>query len=374
MSLKVLHIVRTPLTVRAFMKPILAEHQKRGHRVELAYAPDPKVDDDFGVPVHPYPLKRSLSPWALIQAVSKLKNIIAQGKYDIVVPHMVLTGMVGRWAYAQAGCPGRLLYVSHGLPCYPHNTTWKRWATRYLEQWFSRCQQGMIVLNQHDYQIAQSFKHGKIHLLKTIGIDIDSVTQRAEQVDVATYRDMLGLANDYPLICYAGRFIEAKGVDQFIRIAHHVLQQGTKAHFVIAGTGPLEGFLQNYIQQHNLAEHIDLLGWTDETIELLAASDVMCFPTLYEGAPVVVQEAMAAGALVLTSDAPGPVDLIDHDKTGLIAPAGDIQGFAHQLLEILSQSERQHRIVEQAKLKAQEFDVKLWAPRWVYVIEETARG
>ena len=374
MSLKILHIVRTPLTVRAFMKPLLTEHHRRGHQVELAYAPDPQVDDDFGVPVHPYPLQRSLSPWGLIQAIRNLKDIIVKGKYDVVVPHMVLAGMVGRWAYAQAGCPGKLLYVSHGLPCYPHSPPWKRWATRHLEQWFSRYQQGMIVLNQNDYQIAQPFKHDQTYLLNTIGIDIDSITQRAQQVDVATYRDIMGLSHDYPLICYAGRFIEAKGVDQFIRIAHQVLQQGAKAHFVIAGTGPLEGFLQTYIKQHHLAEHIDLLGWTDETIELFAASDVMCFPTRYEGAPIVVQEAMAAGALVLTSDVPGPIDLIDHDETGLIAPAGDIQGFAKQLVEILSQPERQQRIVEQARLKAQEFDVKLWAPRWVDVIEETARG
>lgn len=374
MPLKVLHIVRTPLTVRAFMQPLLAEHRRRGHQVELAYTPDPSVPDDFGVPVHHYALQRSLSPWHLLKAVNQLKRIIATGNYDVVVPHMVLVGAVGRWAYARAGCPGRLLYASHGLPCYKHNTWPKRWATRWLEQWLSHYQQGMIVLNHHDEIIARSFHHGRVHRPRTIGIDLGAIQKRVEQTDVATYRDSLSLANDIPLVCYAGRFIKAKGVDQFIRIAHQVLKQGVKAHFVIAGTGPLEGFLQNFIAQHNLQEHVTLLGWTSETLELFAASDVLCFPTLYEGAPIVVQEAMAAGALVLTSDVPGPVDLVDHDQTGLIARAGDINDFAHQLIEILGQPERHQRLVDQAQHKAREFDVQLWAPRWVDVIEETARG
>jgi glycosyltransferase involved in cell wall biosynthesis len=372
MTLKVLHIVRTPLTVQAFLRPILAEHARRGHQVHLAYAPDANVDEDFGVPVHTYPMERSLSPLGLIKSITTLKQIIAAGKYDVVVPHMGLVGAVARLAYAQANIPGKMLYASHGLPCYPHNTPWKRLGTRLLEQWLSRWQAGMIVLNQHDYDIGRQFCHGHIHLLQTIGIDNNHIQARVQQSDKSAVRKALNLDHGRPLVCYAGRLTRAKGADQFMRIAQRALNLGADVTFAIAGFGPLEGELKQFIEQHQLQDRVIMLGWNSEMIELLAASDILCFPTLYEGAPVIVQEAMAVGTVVVTSDAPGPVDLVEHNQTGLIAPAGDIERFANLIISTLSDSDQRQRLVSQAKIQAQQYDVSQWAPRWVDVIEATA--
>src|SRR3972149_3322214 len=100
MSLRVLHITRTALTVDTFLRPLLAEHRARGHHVELAFGRSSDQTGDFSVPVHLYPIERSIRPDRFLRTVWALKRIIRQGGYDVIVTHMALVGVASRIAFA----------------------------------------------------------------------------------------------------------------------------------------------------------------------------------------------------------------------------------------------------------------------------------
>jgi len=377
MSLRVLHITRTALTVDTFLRPLLAEHQARGHHVELAFGRSPDQTGNFGAPVHLYPIERSIRPDRFLRTVWGLKRIIRQGRYDVIVAHMALVGVAARIAFALAGRPGRMVYASHGLPCYLTRGRMGRRATLSLERLLSRWNDGMIVLNSYDYRMATKYRlakpKGQVHFLHTVGIPYNEIVTKAAALDRRAYRQGLGLDPDVPMVVYAGRFIKAKGVQVFLEIARQLTATGVKAQFAIAGSGPLEGFIKRFIETHHLDERVKLLGWYDDVVGLLAASDILCLPTFYEGAPVVLQEAMAAGCAIVASDVPGPQDLIDHRTTGILIQPGDVGQFCDVIANLLTNETWHKELIEGARHHAAQFDVSIWAPAWVEAIESVAR-
>jgi glycosyltransferase involved in cell wall biosynthesis len=376
MPLRILHVTRTASTVDAFLRPLLSEHLARGHHVELAFGLSSTPTVDFGIPVHPYPIHRSLRPDRLVHTVEGLKRIIQQGRFDVIVAHMVLAGFATRLAFRMAGRPGRLLYASHGLPCYLTRNHTARWLALNLERAMSLWTDGMIVLNTFDFRMATKHRlagaQGEVHFLHTVGIPYAQIVHKAEALDRQAYRRGLGLAPDVPVITYAGRFVRPKGVQTFLEIARHLARTGAVVQFVIAGSGPLDGFVRRFIETQHLAEHTRLLGWYDDMPRLLAASDILCLPTFYEGAPVILQEAMAAGTVVVASDVPGPQDLIDHHHTGILVPPGDTDRFCSTLADLLADEPQRKELGLSARAHAAQFDVSIWAPAWAEAIEEVA--
>ncbi len=376
MSLRILHITRTALTVDTFLRPLLAEHRARGHHVELAFGRSSDPSLDFGVPVHLYPIERSLRPDRLIRPVLGLRRIFRQERYDVIVAHMALAGALARIAFALAGRPGRMLYASHGLPCYlARNRTARRIALQ-LERVLARWNDGIIVLNSFDYRMATQYKLGglreQIHFLHTVGIPSQAIATTASTLDRRAYRRALGLSPNGPVIVYVGRLIKTKGVPVFLEVARRLARQEERVHFVIAGSGPLEGFVGRFIQKEDLGGQVTLLGWYPDVTGLLAACDILCLPTFYEGAPVVVQEAMAAGCAVVASDVPGPQDLIDHRTTGMLVSPGDVDGFCEAITDLLADEAQREELIRCAQCHAAQFDTSLWAPAWAEAIESVA--
>ncbi|MFY9821571.1 MAG: glycosyltransferase, partial [Thermoanaerobaculia bacterium] len=73
-----------------------------------------------------------------------------------------------------------------------------------------------------------------------------------------------------------------------------------------------------------------------EEAALFAAADLFVLPSLFEGQPLALLQAMAAGRCCLASDIPGPRDVIDHRRTGLLHTAGDAGQLAEQMAECLA--------------------------------------
>jgi len=157
-----------------------------------------------------------------------------------------------------------------------------------------------------------------------------------------------------------------------LEIARRYLDSGKLANFVIAGYGPLEGYVRRYIRRHNLGDRVRLVGWHEDSIGLLLASDLLLFPTLYEGSPVVIQEAMACGTAVLSSRIPGPEDLVKDGVTGILVSPGDIDGFVKKLALLMENPEQCSRMEAAAREAAVSFDISRCVGPWVDTIERTA--
>jgi sugar transferase (PEP-CTERM/EpsH1 system associated) len=110
-------------------------------------------------------------------------------------------------------------------------------------------------------------------------------------------------------------------------------QAGPQAQcrLVIAGEGPEHAALQRQIEQLGLTRQVRLLGNRDDIAALLAECDVFVLPSIAEGMPVTVLEAMAAGLPVVATGVGGLASVVEHGKTGTLVPAGDPAALAQAL-------------------------------------------
>ena len=142
-----------------------------------------------------------------------------------------------------------------------------------------------------------------------------------------------GLTNgiDRPVVLTCARLHEQKGHSYLLRAAAAL----PGVEFVFAGEGPTRADLEAEAARLGVEERVRFLGRRDDVPELLAASDVVAIPSLYEGSPLAVLEAMAGERAVVASAIGGIDELIEDGQTGILFPPGDVDALASALRRLL---------------------------------------
>ncbi len=136
---------------------------------------------------------------------------------------------------------------------------------------------------------------------------------------------------------FVGRLAEEKGLTTFVRA---VAEAGVGA--TIVGTGPEKAQLQRLVDQ--LDADVEFVGYRtgEDLFDLVAASRALVLPSeCYENAPVVILEAYGVGIPVIGSNLGGIPELIADGETGLLAEAGDVEGFANAMTDLAGRPDRE---------------------------------
>jgi len=138
-------------------------------------------------------------------------------------------------------------------------------------------------------------------------------------------------ATDRPLIIAIARLHAQKGLEHLIAAARQV----PEAVFAVAGDGPERGALERAVTREGVSDRFHLLGRRTDIADLLAASDAFVLPSLFEGLPVSVLEAMAAQTPVVASDVPGTREAVIDNVTGLLVEPADATALAAGIRRVL---------------------------------------
>ncbi len=139
-----------------------------------------------------------------------------------------------------------------------------------------------------------------------------------------------------PLIAVVANLWPVKGHRTLLEAIRQVHARRPDARFALVGDGPERPFLEQRIRESGLAAAVDLLGTRYDVPALLARSDAACLPSLAEGLPNAVMEAMAAGLPVVATAVGGTPELVIPGETGLLVPPCQAEPLARALLEVLS--------------------------------------
>ena len=118
----------------------------------------------------------------------------------------------------------------------------------------------------------------------------------------ATTRSLLDIDASAPLFCHVGRFAHQKNHAFLLDIFKEILKALPDAQLLLMGRGPLEQGVKDKARQLGILENVRFLGVRDDVPHILIASDVFVFPSLFEGLPVSVVEAQAAGLPCVVSE------------------------------------------------------------------------
>jgi starch synthase (maltosyl-transferring) len=168
------------------------------------------------------------------------------------------------------------------------------------------------------------------------GVDPTPI-DRAEPVDRAT----IGVQPDSHLALFVGRLDRQKGVSVLLNAAAIVARARPDWHLAIVGEGPEGAGLRKRTDEDILLQnHVHWLGRRDDVPGLLKGVDVVVLPSLWEGMPNVVLEAMAARRAVVATAVEGTTELVGPGRTGWLVAPGDSEGLAAALLDAAGAPDR----------------------------------
>ncbi len=139
------------------------------------------------------------------------------------------------------------------------------------------------------------------------------------------------------LLCI-GRLSREKGQLLLVEAVSLLIRKGMNVRLTLAGDGPMRAAVQALLQRRNITEHVRITGWlgADEIESELRKARALVVPSLSEGLPVVIMEAMASQRPVVAPYLAGIPELVQHGVTGWLFPAGDVDKLAEAIGECLN--------------------------------------
>lgn len=171
----------------------------------------------------------------------------------------------------------------------------------------------------------------------------------------------LMIHNSCRVITSVGRVSEQKGYIYLVEAAKVVLQRFSNACFYIAGSTNLNvelvKRLKEKIRDYGIESHFVFGGVRKDIPEILAVSDIFVLPSLWEGFPTVLIEAMASGTPVVTTDVGSNREIVIDGKNGFIVPPKDVDALAERIIYLLSNQKFSRRMGELGRETAKNFSV-----------------
>jgi glycosyltransferase involved in cell wall biosynthesis len=199
------------------------------------------------------------------------------------------------------------------------------------------------------------------------GISLDRFRRGAD----ADLRAQLAGPGERPVFLTVARLDAQKGHDVLLRAAAQVAE----ARFALAGEGPERSRLESEAKRLGLGDRVLFLGQRPDVPELLAASDGFVLPSLYEGSPLAVLEAMAAAKPVISSAIGGTDELVVDGESGLLVPPGDANALTGAIRRVLSSPQLRGQLGAAARSRVERhFSASVTAKRVARVYEDLLRG
>lgn len=136
-----------------------------------------------------------------------------------------------------------------------------------------------------------------------------------------------------------------------------MLKQRPHAKFYVVGEGPLLGDLQNQARALSLGDRFVFHGFAKDVASVVSAFDVSVFPSLWEGTPLTVFEALAMAKPIVATDADGLMDVLSHDRDALIVPRRDAPALADAIIRMMDDETLRTRLCEGARETSQQYDI-----------------
>ena len=249
----------------------------------------------------------------IIAAYLEVRKLIKDQKYEALHCHTPVAALVARLAALNTNT--RVIYTVHGFHFYK-GAPLKNWMVYYpVEKICSYMTYILITINKEDYKLAKKNMRAKrVVYIPGVGIDLKKfefdIENEAEKKK--SFRTRLGCKENELMLISVGELSERKNHKIVIQALCSLKNLSFK--YYIVGQGSLENYLKKMIETKGLSERVILLGFRNDVDALLHAADIFVFPSLQEGLPMALMEAMACGLPVVCSKIRGNVDLIDDEQ------------------------------------------------------------
>ena len=346
-----------PEMIEVFLTPYAEYMRSRGWRVDalangatgsarLREAFDEVYDVDWS--------RNPLDPRNLIGVPKQLRQLVSDNAYDVVHVHSPVAAFVLRFSLRKMRVP-RIVYTAHGFHFHADAGALRNVVFRTLERLAGRWTDELIVINTEDRDAARRLHlvpTGHLHHLPGIGVDLTRFAHRTlTEEEIQARRAALDLPADVPLVLMVAEFIPRKRHEDVLA-AFSAVWSG--AHLLLVGKGPLEDEMRQQAASLGLGRRVHFLGYRSDVPELMTISKLLLLPSLQEGLPMSVIEAMSMGVPVIGTDIRGTRDLLA-DGSGILVPVKSPAALAHAMNALLADGEHRELLRANAREKVKEY-------------------
>lgn len=341
---------------------------------QIVYGKDNSRVAKLGLICHSIPFARKLFCKENRQAYRMLKELMQKEQFDLVHCHMPLTGVLARMA-AKKTKTAPVIYTGHGFHFYTGASV-KHWIFYPVERFMARYTDGLVTINEEDYQRAKKFPvRGKVYRIHGIGINCEQLLEKAEQnVDLDSKIEP-SLWKEKVTLLTVGELAPGKNHMAVLNALARLSDR--QIGYYICGEGQCMEALQQKVQELQLEKQVHFLGYRTDVASLLKKADIFVFPSLREGMPVAVMEAMTMACPVIAYDIRGCRELIVDQKGGILLQDKSTEALAQAIQELANDPVKRERMgaFNQEKVKEYSDTVVREERKRIYieVLRETER-
>lgn len=253
-----------------------------------------------------------------IQSYKQIKDLMNNRHYKLIHTHTPISSLITRLAFKRSviynSC--KMIYTAHGFHFFKGNSPIKNFVFKSIEKYSAKYTDVLITINKEDYSAAKEFKlkaGGKVEYIPGIGIDIgkiNSITGNKEKLCKELHIPKYSI-----LILSVGELSKRKNHELIIKSIPYLPDT---CHYIICGQGYLKDSLIKLVHKLNVSDRVHFMGYRSDIIYIMKSCDIFIFPSLQEGLPVALMEAMASGLICISSNIRGNVDLIVNGHNGYL--------------------------------------------------------
>ena len=319
----------------------------------------------LGIPVRVFPENRWGSGKIFLELVREFKK----SNIRIVHTHKYKDTILAAPAAKLCGIP-HVVRTVHGLrEPFEGLQAFKMSCYEAIERTVHRyCVDSIIGVSS---QIESKYKaEGQVSRVACIrnGIDLEG---KSVQRDRWRTRKDLGVDSETCLIGTVGRLTPVKGIPYLLDAARILLRQGENVKVLVVGDGSIRQDLLAQAGNLGVGERVVFLGHREDTDALLQALDIFVLPSLSEGIPMALLEAMAAARPIVASRVGGIPEIIEDGVDGYLVEPMDVNNLAERCRRLIESPDVARKMGEQGRVRVErEFSATAMADRVVSVYKE----
>ena len=299
------------------------------------------------------------------KAFKVIRKLLKKESITLMHCHTPIASAISRLAAKDLN-EVKVIYTAHGFHFFK-GAPIRNWLIYYpIEKIMSKYTDVLITINKEDYfRGKKNFSAKKVEYIPGVGIDLEKIQKIC--VDRKKKRDELNIKDDDIVLLSVGELSKRKNHEIVIKALGKIGNPRIK--YLICGKGVLEQRLLSLSKENSVEKQVQLLGFRTDVLEICACADIFIFPSLQEGLPVALMEAMACGLPCIASNIRGNVDLIQDRINGYVVKHNVVEEYIEGIKFILHLEK--HESINKKKIQEtmKKFDVKIINERMKKIYE-----
>ena len=257
---------------------------------------------------------------------------------------------------------GRLAGKMRGLPTILHehaNLTDTPWFQKVADRLLAPYTDLALAVSKSTAEFVIRARQMPPERVKVVylGVPLEEFSRPRSEEEIRAARSELGVLPGEAVVGTITRLHDSKGNSYLVDAAREVLNARPDTRFFLFGEGPLRPDLESQARALNLGDRFVFGGFTKDVARTVSAFDMSVFPSLWEGTPLTVFEALAMGKPIVATDADGLMDVLTAERDAVIVPRRDAHALAAAIVRLIDGEPDRARLSAAARQTGQQYDI-----------------